>query len=72
MRAHPSAALEPGPHMAGREKPEDPRKFQLAVPQAFAGVVLQMLSKRPEDRYQTMVEVQRDLERTLKYQGMDL
>jgi len=55
-----------------REKPEDPRKFQLAIPQAFAGVVLQMLAKRPEDRYQTMAEVLRDLERTLKYQGMTL
>ena len=55
-----------------REKPEDPRKYQLAVPQAFAGVVLQMLAKRPEDRYQTMAEVLRDLDRTLKYQGMTL
>ncbi len=55
-----------------REKPEDPRKYQLAIPQAFAGVVLQMLAKRPEDRYQTMAEVLRDLERTLKYQGMTL
>jgi hypothetical protein len=49
------------PSGIGREKPEDPRKFQLAVPQAFAGVVLQMLAKRPEDRYQSMAEVQRDL-----------
>ena len=55
-----------------REKPEDPRKYQLAVPQSFAGVVLQMLAKRPEDRYQTMAEVLRDLDRTLKYQGMTL
>ncbi len=55
-----------------REKPEDPRKFQLAIPQAFAGVVLQMLAKRPEERYQTMAEVLRELERALKYQGMTL
>jgi hypothetical protein len=55
-----------------REKPEDPKKYQLAIPKAFEGVILQMLAKRPEDRYQTMVEVLRDLERTLKYQGMTL
>jgi serine/threonine-protein kinase len=55
-----------------REKPENPKKFQLAIPEAFQGVVLQMLSKRPEDRYQTMAEALRDLERVLKYQGMTL
>jgi hypothetical protein len=55
-----------------REKPEDPKKYQLAIPKAFEGVILQMLAKRPEDRYQTTAEVLRDLERTLKYQGMTL
>jgi pSer/pThr/pTyr-binding forkhead associated (FHA) protein len=55
-----------------REKPEDPKKYQLAIPKAFEGVVLQMLAKRPEDRYQTTAEALRDLERVLKYQGMTL
>jgi pSer/pThr/pTyr-binding forkhead associated (FHA) protein len=55
-----------------REKPEDPKKYQLAIPKAFEGVVLQMLAKRPEDRYQMASEVLRDLERVLKYQGMTL
>lgn len=55
-----------------REKPEDPKKYQLAIPKSYEGVVLQMLAKRPEDRYQTMAEVVRDLERVLKYQGMTL
>ena len=55
-----------------REKPEDPKKYQLAIPKAFEGVVMQMLAKRPEDRYQTTAEVLRDLERVLKYQGMTL
>jgi serine/threonine-protein kinase len=55
-----------------REKPEDPKKYQLAIPKSYEGVVLQMLAKRPEDRYQTMAEVVRDLERVLKYQGMSL
>jgi serine/threonine protein kinase len=53
-------------------RPEDPKKYQLAIPKAFEGVVMQMLAKRPEDRYQTTAEVLRDLERVLKYQGMTL
>jgi serine/threonine protein kinase len=55
-----------------REDPEDPRKRQLAVPQRFAGVVLQMLPKAPENRYQTMAEVIRELDLALKYEGMTL
>ena len=55
-----------------RERPEPPKQYQLAIPEAFQGVVLQMLAKRPEDRYQTVAELLRDLERVLKYQGMTL
>jgi pSer/pThr/pTyr-binding forkhead associated (FHA) protein len=55
-----------------REDPEDPRKRQLAVPQRFAGVVLQMLPKAAENRYQTMAEVIRELDLALKYEGMTL
>jgi pSer/pThr/pTyr-binding forkhead associated (FHA) protein len=55
-----------------REDPEDPRKRQLAVPQRFAGVVLQMLPKAPENRYQNMAEVLKELELALKYEGMTL
>ena len=53
-----------------REKPENPKKYQLAIPEAFQGIVLQMLAKRAEDRYQTVAEVLTDLEKALKYQGM--
>lgn len=55
-----------------RERAEPPKKYQLAIPEAFQGVVLQMLAKRPEDRYQTVAELLRDLERVLKYQGMTM
>jgi serine/threonine protein kinase len=55
-----------------REDPEDPRKRQLAVPQRFAGVVLQMLPKAPENRYQTMADVIKELDLALKYEGMTL
>ena len=55
-----------------REKPENPKKYQLAIPEAFQGIVLQMLAKRAEDRYQNVSEVLTDLEKALKYQGMTL
>ncbi|MFL5329863.1 MAG: protein kinase domain-containing protein [Gemmataceae bacterium] len=55
-----------------RERPEVLKKYQLAIPEAFQGVVLQMLAKRPEDRYQSVAELLRDLERVLKYQGMTM
>jgi Protein kinase domain/Inner membrane component of T3SS, cytoplasmic domain len=51
-------------------KVEPPRKFQMSIPEALEGVVLQMLAKRPEDRYQTADELLRELERIGKFQGV--
>jgi serine/threonine-protein kinase len=53
-------------------KPEDPKKFQLAIPEAFADVVLRMLEKRRADRYQRPDELLADLERIGKYQRVVL
>jgi len=53
-------------------KPEDPKKFQLAIPEAFADVVLRMLEKRRADRYQKPDELIADLERIGKYQRVVL
>jgi serine/threonine protein kinase len=53
-------------------KPEDPKKYQLAIPEALADVVLRMLEKRRSDRYQKPEELLADLERIGKYQRVKL
>jgi len=51
-------------------EPEKPKKYQLSIPDQFEGVVLKMLAKRPEDRYQTAAELLKELERVAKFQGV--
>ena len=51
-------------------EPEKPKKYQLSIPDQFQGVVLKMLAKRPEDRYQTPAELLKELERVAKFQGV--
>ncbi len=52
--------------------PEKPRKYQMGIPSQFEDVVLKMLEKRPEDRYQTAQALLTDLERVAKFQGLSL
>ncbi|HEY7315414.1 MAG TPA: protein kinase [Gemmataceae bacterium] len=47
-----------------------PKKYQMSIPDAFQAIVLRMLAKRPEDRYQTAEEMLRELERVARYQGL--
>jgi serine/threonine protein kinase len=51
-------------------EPEKPRKYQMAVPDLFQGVVLKLLAKRPDERYQTAKELLVDLERVGKFSGV--
>jgi serine/threonine protein kinase len=44
-------------------EPVRPTKFQLAIPSRFEGLVLKLLAKRPEDRYQSASELLAELER---------
>jgi eukaryotic-like serine/threonine-protein kinase len=44
-------------------EPLKPSTFQMGIPSAFEGAVLRLLSKRPEDRYQTAKELVADLDR---------
>ena len=46
--------------------------YQLAIPDLFEGVVLRMLAKLPEQRYQMATELLADLDRVAMYQGMTL
>ena len=52
--------------------PEHPKKYQLAVNDLFAAVVLKMISKRPDDRYDNPSQMLAELERVGKYQGLTL
>jgi serine/threonine protein kinase len=51
-------------------EPVQPKKFQLSIPDLFEGVVVKMLAKRPEDRFQSAADLLKNLERVAKYQGV--
>lgn len=53
--------------MIRTSEPSDPKQFQLAINDRFRDVVLQLLQKRPEDRYQTPSALMKDLERIATY-----
>ncbi|HXG11732.1 MAG TPA: serine/threonine-protein kinase [Gemmataceae bacterium] len=50
-------------------EPVRPTKVQLSIPGLFEGVVLRLLAKRPEERYQTAAELLDELERVGRYTG---
>ena len=54
-----------------RDPPEKPTKFHLSIPPLFEGVVLQMLTKRPDDPYRTPTHLITDLQRVAKYLGAE-
>lgn len=53
-------------------QPPKPKKYQLSIPDLFEGIVMRMLAKRPEERYQTATELVADLERVGRFQGIAL
>jgi eukaryotic-like serine/threonine-protein kinase len=48
------------------EEPPRPKEFQLAIPEALEGMVMRMLAKRVDVRFQTSFEVLKELERVAK------
>ena len=54
------------------EEPQRPKDFQLSIDDMFEGVVLRMLAKRPEDRYQEPSDLVTELERIAKFQNLDI
>jgi serine/threonine protein kinase len=50
--------------------PLAPSTFQLGIPPAFEGVILKLLAKRPEERYQSATEMLAELDRVGKMNGV--
>jgi pSer/pThr/pTyr-binding forkhead associated (FHA) protein len=50
--------------------PEKPRKYQMAIPEDFQSLVLKLLAKRPEERFQTAEEMLNELTRIGRCQGV--
>jgi serine/threonine protein kinase len=50
--------------------PEKPTKYQMSVPSQFEAVVLKLLAKRPEERYQSATELLKELTRVGKFNGV--
>lgn len=53
------------------EEPVGPTKYHLSIPPLFEDVVVRMIAKRPEDRYQSPKDLLKDLKRVAKYHGVD-
>ncbi len=53
------------------EEPEAPTIKQLSIPSAFEGVILKMLAKDVENRFQNPTALLRDLERVATFQGIE-
>jgi PAS domain S-box-containing protein len=63
----PFTALEPMEwvHCHIARKPPPPNEWSQSVPNALSAIVLKLLAKTPEERYQTAAGVERDLRRCL-------
>ena len=53
-------------------QPKDPKSFQLSINDGFRDVVMHLLQKRPEDRYQTPHDMLVQLERIAKYNQIQM
>lgn len=51
------------------DRPEPPTKYHLAIPPLFEGVVMKLLAKRPDDRFDDAQHLLRDLTNVAKYVG---
>lgn len=52
--------------------PDPPKRLNLAIPGAFEGLVLKMLSKRPDDRISTAAAILEQLQRIGRFEGLGL
>jgi serine/threonine protein kinase len=49
------------------QRPDPPTKYHLAIPALFEGIVLRLLSKRPDDRFTDATQLLKELDRAEKY-----
>ena len=54
------------------QEPVKPKEYHLAVPDKFQDLVLKMIAKRPDDRYEDPSKLLSDLRRVGSYQGLDV
>ena len=66
-----SASLPDLVRMVRESEPVSPKKYQLSVDDMFQDLVMRMIAKNPEDRYQTPRELLRDLNRIGKYNSLE-
>jgi serine/threonine protein kinase len=66
----PSASLEDTIARIHDSTPPRPRKIQKSIPRAFEVVVMRMLAKHQEDRYQSPTEILDDLRPLIKAHGI--
>ena len=52
------------------EQPTNPKEYQLSINDMFAKVVMTMLEKRPQDRYESAKELLKELDRAGKFAGL--
>jgi serine/threonine protein kinase len=55
-----------------RELPLEPVRFLPDLPEQFQAIVLKLLAKRPDERYQTAAELAGDLERLARQHGFEV
>ena len=53
------------------EEPTKPKEFQLSIDDMFEGVVMRMLAKRPDERFQHPSSLVKELERIAKFQNLE-
>jgi eukaryotic-like serine/threonine-protein kinase len=55
-----------------QHEPVKPTKYQLSIPAQFQDVVLMLLAKKPEARYQSATALLKELERVAKFTGVKM
>ena len=51
-------------------EPEKPTKFQLSIPSAFEAIILRLLAKDPDARYQTATDLLKEVTRVGRFNGV--